>query len=77
LLRHADDGEMYVENQLQTSLAPRSLTRPRQCPHCRSTAVARSRRQGIWSLPLLRLTRIHIYRCQDCWHRFHGVGRQS
>ena len=25
----------------------------------------------------LRLTRIHVYRCVDCWHRFHGIGRLS
>jgi DNA-directed RNA polymerase subunit RPC12/RpoP len=55
-------------------LDQRVRARPRQCPHCESVYIARSRRQGIWGLPLVRLLRIHIYRCTECWRRFHGVG---
>lgn len=55
-------------------LAPRARPRPRQCPRCESEYIARSRRQGIWGLPLIRLLRIHIYRCTECWRRFHGIG---
>lgn len=58
----------------ESALVPQARRRTRQCPHCESEYVTRSRRQGIWALPLIRLLRIHIYRCTECWRRFHGVG---
>jgi DNA-directed RNA polymerase subunit RPC12/RpoP len=57
----------------QAALAPRA--RSRQCPHCESHYVARSRRQGIWHWPLIRLLGVHLYRCTECWRRFHAFGR--
>lgn len=47
----------------------------RQCPHCASEYVARSRHRGIWGLPLLRLLRVYRYRCTECWRHFYGVSR--
>jgi DNA-directed RNA polymerase subunit RPC12/RpoP len=71
----------HVENRplmQTTSLLPSAPAgRARRCPHCRGMAVTRSRRQGIWGLFILRWTRIHLYRCVDCWKRFHGLGRLS
>jgi len=50
--------------------------KPRTCPHCDSTYVARSRRQGLWGMPVVRLLGVHIYRCTECWRRFHGIQRR-
>jgi hypothetical protein len=57
-----------------SALISRARSRQRQCPHCESVYVTRSRRQGVWNLPLVRLLRIHIFRCTECWRRFHGLG---
>ena len=55
-------------------IAQRARARSRHCPHCESEYVARSHRQGIWGLPLIRLLRIHKYRCTECWRHFRGFG---
>jgi hypothetical protein len=34
--------------------------------------VARSRRQGLLGLPLIRLFRVCRYRCTECWRHFYG-----
>jgi hypothetical protein len=60
---------------IETALARRARARQRQCPHCESVYVARSRRQGIWGMPVIRLFGVHRYRCTECWQRFHGFGR--
>ncbi|HEX6245778.1 MAG TPA: hypothetical protein VFZ61_32865 [Polyangiales bacterium] len=58
-----------------TSLSPRA--RARVCPHCESEYVARSRRQGFWGLPVIRLLGVHRYRCTECWRHFYGFSRNN
>jgi len=58
----------------ETALRPR--TRERNCPYCESQYVARSRRQGVWGLPFLRLLGVHVYRCTQCWRRFRAFARR-
>jgi hypothetical protein len=57
-----------------SSLAPHAHTR--LCPHCDSHYVARSHRQGIWGLPLLRFLGVRRFRCTNCWQRFVGFSRR-
>lgn len=48
----------------------------RTCPYCDSSYVARSRRQGLWGLPVVRLLGVHVYRCTECWRRFRAFQRR-
>ncbi len=41
----------------------------RQCPHCGSYDVKRSRRGGLLQIPL-RLLLLRRYRCMECWNSF-------
>jgi DNA-directed RNA polymerase subunit RPC12/RpoP len=56
-----------------SSIAPR--VRLRQCPHCDSEYVTRSRHQGFLALFPIRWLRLHRYRCTECWRRFYGFSR--
>jgi DNA-directed RNA polymerase subunit RPC12/RpoP len=61
-------------SEADATLLARSKTR--KCPYCESTYVARSRRQGLWGMPVVRLLGVHVYRCTECWRRFRAFQRR-
>lgn len=44
----------------------------RECPHCGSQEIARSRRHGALESLLKATLRLRPYRCQECGERFFG-----
>jgi DNA-directed RNA polymerase subunit RPC12/RpoP len=71
-----DTGGVQSIPSLEADATLLARSKPRTCPYCESTYVARSRRQGLWGMPVLRLLGVHVYRCTECWRRFRAFQRK-
>jgi transcription elongation factor Elf1 len=44
-----------------------------QCPECSSNNVRRARRHGVLEHMLMKMIRVHPYRCENCEARFYNA----
>ena len=69
-------GVQSIPSSSEADVPLFARSKPRTCPYCDSTYVARSRRQGLWGMPVVRLLGVHVYRCTECWRRFRAFQRK-